>query len=188
MPWGLNDAMVVVDGPACEGWSAIVGQLTVAHCCISAVLSTTIADEAKWDWWWEVGATLGFLPFFLSCLFFEEEGPASLDTDEESAPFCLLLHLYKENSVHGENFAEPPPELVEGEEVYEVETILNHRKQGWGYQYFVKWQGYPISDASWEPEHVFSDDGNMLTQYKLRHSLWPQAIPMLCLLLTNKST
>ena len=29
---------------------------------------------------------------------------------------------------HGENFAEPPPELVEGEEVYEVETILNHRK------------------------------------------------------------
>ena len=83
-----------------------------------------------------------------------------------------LLHPYKENSVHGGNFAEPPPELVEGEEVYEVETILNHRKQGQGYQYFVKWRGYPISDASWEPEHVFSDDdGNMLTQYKLQQSL-----------------
>ena len=79
---------------------------------------------------------------------------------------------YKENSVHVWNFAEPPPELVEGEEVYEVETILNHRKQGQGCQYFVKWQGYPISDASWEPEHVFSDDdGNMLTQYKLQQSL-----------------
>jgi hypothetical protein len=26
-----------------------------------------------------------------------------------------------------ENFNEPPPELVEGEEVYEVETILKHR-------------------------------------------------------------
>ena len=48
-----------------------------------------------------------------------------------------LLCPYKENSVHGENFAEPPSEIVEGEEVYEVETILNHRKQGWGYQYFV---------------------------------------------------
>ena len=46
---------------------------------------------------------------------------------------ATLLHPYKENSVHGENFAEPPPELVEGEEVYEVETILNHRKRGWGY-------------------------------------------------------
>ena len=84
---------------------------------------------------------------------------------------ATLLHPYKENSVHGENFAEPPPELVEGEEVYEVETILNHRKRGRGYQYFVKWQGYPIYDASWELEHVFSDDGNMLTQYKLQHSL-----------------
>ena len=79
---------------------------------------------------------------------------------------ATLLHPYKE-SVHGGNFAKPPPELVEGEEVYEVETILNHRKQGWGYQYFVKWPGYPISNASWEPEHVFSDDGDMLAQYKL---------------------
>ena len=83
----------------------------------------------------------------------------------------MLLRPYKENSVHGENFAEPPPELVEGEEVYEVKTILNHRKRGQGYQYFVKWQGYPISDASWEPKHVFSDDGDMLTQYILRYSL-----------------
>ena len=84
---------------------------------------------------------------------------------------ATLLCPYKENSVHGENFAEPPPELVEGEEVCEVKKILNHRKRGQGYQYFVKWQKYPISDASWEPEHVFSDDGDMLTQYKLRHSL-----------------
>ena len=36
----------------------------------------------------------------------------------------------KENETYGENFMEPPPELVEGEEVYEVETILNHRKCG----------------------------------------------------------
>ena len=36
-----------------------------------------------------------------------------------------------------------PPEL-EGEEVYEVETILNHQKWGQGYQYFIKWQGYPL--------------------------------------------
>ena len=46
---------------------------------------------------------------------------------------ATLLCPYKENSVHGENFAEPPPELVEGEEVYEIKTILNHRKWGWGY-------------------------------------------------------
>ena len=69
-----------------------------------------------------------------------------------------------------------PPNLVEGEEVYEVKTILNHRKRGQGYQYFVKWQGYPISYASWEPEHSFSDDGDTLAQYKLRHHLWQNVI------------
>ena len=82
-----------------------------------------------------------------------------------------LLRPYKENEVYGKNFTEPPPDLVEGEEVYEVETIPNHRKRGRGYQYFVKWRGYPISDASWEPEHSFSDDGDTLAQYKSRHHL-----------------
>ena len=62
---------------------------------------------------------------------------------------AILLRRYKENEVYGQNFTKPPPELLEGEEVYEVETILNHRIRGRGYQYYVKWRGYPISDASW---------------------------------------
>jgi hypothetical protein len=85
---------------------------------------------------------------------------------------ATLLRRYKENEIYGQNFNEPPPELVEGEEVYEVETILKHRKRGRGWQYFVKWRGYLIFDASWEPEHVFSDDGDMLTRYKTRHNLF----------------
>jgi transposase InsO family protein len=84
---------------------------------------------------------------------------------------ATLLRPYKQNEVYGENFTEPPPQLLEGEEVYEVETILNHRKRGCGHQYYVKWRGYPISDASWEPEHSFSDDGDTLLQYKQRHHL-----------------
>jgi transposase InsO family protein len=84
---------------------------------------------------------------------------------------AALLRLYKENEIYGENFTEPPPELEEGEEIYEVETILNHRKRGRGYQYFIKWRGYPITDASWEPEHAFSNDGDTLSKYKERHNL-----------------
>ena len=84
---------------------------------------------------------------------------------------AALLRPYKENRIYGENFVKPPPELEEGEEVYNVETILNHRKRGRGYQYFVKWQGYPITDASWEPEHAFSNDSDTLTRYKLQHNL-----------------
>jgi hypothetical protein len=47
---------------------------------------------------------------------------------------ATLLKNYKENEIYGENFTEPPPELIDGEEVYDVETILNHRKRGRGYQ------------------------------------------------------
>ena len=83
MPWGLNDATVVVDGPALTGWSAIMGRLTVAGSCTIADWSTTIAIEATW--WWE----LAFLAFLQSRLFLEEEGPSSLLADDESAPFCL---------------------------------------------------------------------------------------------------
>ena len=63
-------------------------------------------------------------------------------------------------------------ELLEGEEVYQVETILSHRKRGQEYQYYVKWQWYPISDASWKLEHSFSNNGDILTYYKLQHELW----------------
>jgi hypothetical protein len=80
---------------------------------------------------------------------------------------ATLLRQYKENDVYGANFRRPLPEIVEGEEVYEVEMILKHRRLGRGHQYYVKWKGYLISEATWELEDVFSDDGDLLTQYKL---------------------
>ena len=43
---------------------------------------------------------------------------------------AVLLRPYIENKTHGANFPQPPPDLLEGEEVYEVETILKHRKRG----------------------------------------------------------
>ena len=84
---------------------------------------------------------------------------------------AVLSRRYKENEIYGENFTQPPPEVVEGEEVYEVESILKHRRRGQTYQYYVKWRGYPISDASWELENSFSTNGDLLSQYKLQHHL-----------------
>ena len=85
---------------------------------------------------------------------------------------AALLWQYRETEVYWANYTKPPPELVEGEEVYEVENILKHQRQGRGYQYYVKWKGYPIEEASWELEEVFSDNGDLLNLYKDQHQLW----------------
>jgi RNase H-like domain found in reverse transcriptase/Integrase zinc binding domain/Chromo (CHRromatin Organisation MOdifier) domain len=84
---------------------------------------------------------------------------------------AALLWPYIENKVYGNNYPRQLPELLEGEEVYEVETILRHRRRGRGYQYYVKWKGYPIIEATWEHASAFSSDGNMLKEYQDRHQL-----------------
>src|SRR6266446_3506977 len=84
---------------------------------------------------------------------------------------ATLLRPYKQNETYGPHFTEPPPALLEGEEVYEIDTILKHRTRGRGHQYLIQWKGYPISDTSWEPEHCFSNDGDTLKRYKHRHGL-----------------
>ncbi len=47
----------------------------------------------------------------------------------------------------------PPPDLIKGEEEFEVERIVAHRVFGQSkcLQYLIKWKGYPESDNSWEP-------------------------------------
>ena len=40
---------------------------------------------------------------------------------------AILLRPYTETEVHGNNYPRPPPDLLEGEEVYTVERILKHR-------------------------------------------------------------
>src|SRR6266481_5185525 len=64
-----------------------------------------------------------------------------------------LLTPYYETAAHGPNFSQPPPDLIDGEEEYEVERIVAHRQFGrskW-LQYLIKWKGYPKSDNTWEP-------------------------------------
>jgi hypothetical protein len=62
-----------------------------------------------------------------------------------------LLTPYIETDFHGPNYTRPPPDLIDGEEEYEVENILKSRRYGRGrkVQYLVKWKGYTDSDNEW---------------------------------------
>ena len=43
---------------------------------------------------------------------------------------AILLKPYQKNEVYSENFTMPPPDIMDGEEVYQVKTILKHRRRG----------------------------------------------------------
>ena len=62
-----------------------------------------------------------------------------------------LLTPFKETEEYGTAFIEPPPEVIEGEEEYEVEQILGKRYFGRGrkLQYLVRWKGYAPAHDQW---------------------------------------
>ena len=83
-----------------------------------------------------------------------------------------LLSPYKETKQYRDNYLSPLPEIVDGQEEFEVEAIEGHclfrRKHK--LQYLIKWKGYPISDNTWEnQEDIFADD--LIRQYHWRHPL-----------------
>src|SRR5713226_7280102 len=63
-----------------------------------------------------------------------------------------LLSPYRKTDAHRPNYSRPPPDLIEGEEEYEVERVINHRYTGRArtLQYLIKWKGYPEADNTWE--------------------------------------
>ena len=73
-----------------------------------------------------------------------------------------LLTRYKENEVHGPNFARPPPEIIDDEPEWEIERILRHKGTK-NIRYQVKWKGY--DEMTWEPEENLSNARESIETY-----------------------
>ena len=56
-----------------------------------------------------------------------------------------------DRTLHPDPHTRPPPDLIDGEEHFEVESILDSRFRGRGLQYLVHWKGYPHEDNQWLP-------------------------------------
>src|SRR5690606_32163553 len=62
-----------------------------------------------------------------------------------------LLEKDIPNDIEGRVTPPPLPILVNNEEEYEVEEILNSRIRNNQLQYLIHWKGYSIADRSWTP-------------------------------------
>ena len=62
-----------------------------------------------------------------------------------------LLTPYYETKAYEEQYTQPPPELIDGEEEYKIEEIIDDRynKQKCTKQYLIKWLGYSMSENTW---------------------------------------
>ena len=68
----------------------------------------------------------------------------------------------------------PPPDLVEGHLKYEVESIAQHRGEGARCHCLVIWKGYPLHEASWEPEQNLANAPEVLAEYLQR--IWSHSL------------
>ena len=78
------------------------------------------------------------------------------------------LKRYRRSTQFDREEQPPPPVLVDGEEEYEVEAILRHKGQGARRLYQVLWRGYPVTEASWEPESHLRNAPRILDEYLRR--------------------
>ncbi|KAF8748753.1 hypothetical protein RHS01_10607 [Rhizoctonia solani] len=70
----------------------------------------------------------------------------------------------------------PPPETIEGEEEYEVEQIIDSKRQRGKWFYLIKWKGYGPEDNSWEPEELLEhsqEEIKRFNQARLKKALTP---------------
>lgn len=59
----------------------------------------------------------------------------------------------------------------DGAEELEVERISAHRVSRGKHQFLVHWAGYPVWEATWEPEHNLTNCKELLDEYKSVHGL-----------------
>jgi Chromo (CHRromatin Organisation MOdifier) domain len=78
-----------------------------------------------------------------------------------------LLMPYRETEAHGANYLKPPPEIVNGQEEWEVEKVLDSRRRGKKkrLQYLLKWKGFLEAENTWEYEEDISAE-ELIKEYQ----------------------
>ena len=89
-------------------------------------------------------------------------------------PYYQALHLvfhtrklaqYSESTICGQKSTSPPLTLIQGQEEWEVEKILDSRQRHGKNKFLVRWKGYSQGDNTWEPEENLHNAGKKLQEY-----------------------
>ena len=83
------------------------------------------------------------------------------------------LKLYQKPEDQTRTYQKPDPMMTAtGQEEYEVEEVVNHRKRRCGkktkIEYLIFWKGYPAHEMTWEPEENVENAQEKAVEYYKR--------------------
>jgi hypothetical protein len=84
-----------------------------------------------------------------------------------------LFEKHKPDLIPGRTPKPLPPVIVEGEEEYVVESIIDSRLFRGKLQYLVHWQNYPISHRTWELAENVENAPELVVQFHRSHPKKP---------------
>ncbi len=81
-----------------------------------------------------------------------------------------LLEPYRESTIPGRLPTAPPPIEINGEEEFEVSKIIDSRINRRRLEYLVHWQGYEVSERTWEPVANLANTPKMIKKFHRQYS------------------
>jgi len=93
---------------------------------------------------------------------------------ELELPTTVKIHLVVNVSwikqyvdqVNGQRKEKPQPVVIEGEEKWEVERILNRRKIRGKDKFLVRWKGFTVEGDTWESRENLQNAGDLLREFE----------------------
>ena len=89
-----------------------------------------------------------------------------------------LLTKAPYDEIPGRKPTNPPPIIIDSEEEWEVEEILDSRLKNRQLQYLVKWMGTNSSENSWEPDKNLKNAPEAIQEFHDRHPEAPRRLRM----------
>jgi len=80
-----------------------------------------------------------------------------------------LLEPVLENNIPGRIKNPPPPIILDNQEEYEIENIIDSRVVYNKQEYLVDWKGYNISDRTWEPKENLGNSQELIERFHKRY-------------------